>query len=127
MKRNSSPKNLLFRKNLRIAKKLWPSAVSKGQAEGLEELTARYLFSVAVGDLKYLEDRWYVTHAGLLRLANRNRCSGIRVQPVSEFCDASSGRWVFKATVYKSQKSKGFVGYGDADPSNVSSFSWSAI
>jgi hypothetical protein len=30
------------------------------------------------------------------------------------------GRWVFKATVYKSPKSKGFVGYGDADPSNVS-------
>jgi hypothetical protein len=31
------------------------------------------------------------------------------------------GRWVFKATVYKTPSSKGFVGYGDADPSNVSS------
>ncbi len=31
-----------------------------------------------------------------------------------------TGRWVFKATVYKSSKSKGFVGHGDADPSNVS-------
>ncbi|HKH99188.1 MAG TPA: hypothetical protein VJ999_08775 [Candidatus Sulfotelmatobacter sp.] len=30
------------------------------------------------------------------------------------------GRWVFKATAYKSQACKGFVGYGDADPSNVS-------
>jgi hypothetical protein len=30
------------------------------------------------------------------------------------------GRWVFKATVYKSPRSRGFVGYGDADPSNVS-------
>jgi hypothetical protein len=29
-------------------------------------------------------------------------------------------RWVFKATVYKSPKSRGFVGHGDADPSNVS-------
>jgi hypothetical protein len=28
---------------------------------------------------------------------------------------------VFKATVYKRSGSKGFVGYGDADPSNVSS------
>jgi hypothetical protein len=28
---------------------------------------------------------------------------------------------VFKATVYKRPGSKGFVGYGDADPSNVSS------
>lgn len=31
-----------------------------------------------------------------------------------------SGHWVFKATVYKRPGSKGFVGYGDADPSNVS-------
>jgi hypothetical protein len=33
--------------------------------------------------------------------------------------DASAGRWVFKATVHKSS-SKTFVGYGDADPTNVS-------
>ena len=31
-----------------------------------------------------------------------------------------ASRWVFKATVYKSAGSEGFVGYGDADPSNVS-------
>jgi hypothetical protein len=31
-----------------------------------------------------------------------------------------ASRWVFKATVYKSPSSKGFVGYGDADPSNTS-------
>jgi hypothetical protein len=31
------------------------------------------------------------------------------------------GRWVFKATVYPYLRSKGFVGFGDADPSNVSS------
>jgi hypothetical protein len=35
--------------------------------------------------------------------------------------DFLAGRWVFKAVVYKSAHSKGFVGYGDADPSNVSS------
>jgi hypothetical protein len=29
-------------------------------------------------------------------------------------------RWIFKATVYKTPTSKGFVGYGDADPTNVS-------
>jgi hypothetical protein len=40
---------------------------------------------------------------------------------VREFCDSASCRWVFKATVYKSSRSRGFVGYGDADPSNVSS------
>ena len=53
-------------------------------------------------------------------MASRNRCSGILVQPVREFCDASTSRWVFKATVYKTAKSRGFVGYGNADPSNVS-------
>jgi hypothetical protein len=35
--------------------------------------------------------------------------------------DPANNRWVFKATVYKSPRSRGFVGYGDADPSNVSS------
>jgi hypothetical protein len=35
--------------------------------------------------------------------------------------DPASSRWVFRATVYKSPRSRGFVGYGDADPSNVSS------
>src|SRR4029077_15252425 len=48
-------------------------------------------------------------------------CAGIQVRAVREFCDAASGRWVFRATVYKVRGSKGFVGYGDADPSNVSS------
>jgi hypothetical protein len=31
-----------------------------------------------------------------------------------------SRRWVFKAIAYKTAGSMGFVGYGDADPSNVS-------
>jgi hypothetical protein len=39
---------------------------------------------------------------------------------VPEFSDPAAGRWAFKATVYRSAKCKGFVGYGDADPSNVS-------
>jgi len=38
-----------------------------------------------------------------------------------ELCDPKANRWVFRATVYKSPRSRGFVGYGDADPSNVSS------
>ena len=40
---------------------------------------------------------------------------------ILQFCDPVNCRWVFKATVYKTPDSKGFVGYGDADPSNVSS------
>jgi hypothetical protein len=34
--------------------------------------------------------------------------------------DPIASRWVFKATVYKTRSSRGFVGYGDANPSNVS-------
>jgi len=35
-------------------------------------------------------------------------------------CDSAANRFVLKATVYPSKNSSGFVGYGDADPSNVS-------
>jgi hypothetical protein len=83
-------------------------------------LAKRYRFSVENGDLHWLDGHWYVSHSGLIRLARRNHCAGIHVEPVSEFSDPSSSRWAFKATVYKSRKCRGFVGYGDADPSNVS-------
>jgi len=86
----------------------------------LQDLIERHKLSVVSGDLLLIEGRWYVTHTGLLRLAARKRCVGIRVSPAKEFCDAAAGRWAFKATVYKSAQCKGFVGYGDADPSNVS-------
>jgi len=69
----------------------------------------------------HLNGGWYVTHAGLLRLASRKRCAGIQVDQVDRSSDPLAGRWVFKAIVFKSTSSKGFVGYGDADPSNVSS------
>jgi len=68
-----------------------------------------------------LNGNWYVTHAGLLRIALRARCFGIRTVLQERQSDPLVGRWVFRATVYKSQCSRGFVGYGDADPSNVSS------
>ncbi len=113
-------KSSLFRTNARLARTMW-GKLSTLTLQGLKELSERYTLSVAAGDLLYLDGRWYVTHAGLLRLAHRNRCSGIRVQPLREFCDAAASRWVFKATVYKSPTSKGFVGFGDAEPSNVSS------
>jgi hypothetical protein len=71
--------------------------------------------------LRLLEGTLYVTHSGLLRVAERRHCHGIRVQLVASPSSPSTGRWVFKATVYKAPASKGFVGYGDADPSNVSS------
>jgi hypothetical protein len=53
-------------------------------------------------------------------LARRNRCAGIDIRPLNEFCDPGQCRWAFQATAYKSRTCKGFVGHGDADPSNVS-------
>ena len=110
----------VLRLNLNFAKAIWGQLPKVAQHE-LEELTAKYALSVPLGDVKYMGDRWYVTHAGLLRLAQRRHCAGIKVQQVREFCDPTMGRWVFKATLYKNRGSQGFVGYGDADPSNTSS------
>ncbi len=61
-----------------------------------------------------------MTHTGLLRLARRKKCRGIDVEAINSLCDVSNSRYVMKATVYPSKGSAGFVGYGDADPSNVS-------
>src|SRR2546427_12627312 len=105
--------------NLRWAHKLW-AGISPISFAALRQISELYQFSISMGDLLFLGGRWYVTHVGLLRLAQRKACTGIRVQPVREFCEATASRWTFKATVFKSQGCRGFVGYGDADPSNVS-------
>src|SRR5579872_7267833 len=109
-----------FRANVKLARDLWGKP-SKIALHGLKALTARYSVSVAAGDIQLIDGRWYVTHAGLLRIAQRNRCSGMITTIDKALSDPASCRWVFKATVYKSPRSRGFVGYGDADPSNVSS------
>src|SRR6267143_2279738 len=108
-----------FRSNANLARQLWgePPRIA---LRALRDLTLRYSLSVAAGDLQYLEGRWYVTHSGLLQLASRKGCRGITTILQERLSDVGAGRWVFKATVYKSPSSKGFVGYGDADPSNVS-------
>lgn len=110
----------LARRNVNLAKGRWAEALNSHHLQVLRSLTEDYGFAVALSDLLLLDGGWYVTHAGLLRLAARSRCNGIRVEQVHDFCDPVAGHWVFKATVYKSPGSKGFVGYGDADPSNVS-------
>jgi hypothetical protein len=104
-----------------LAKRSWAGRVSATTLDGLRKLTADLGLSLTLGDLQYLDGGWYVTHTGLLRLARRKGCRGVQVRAVREFCEPSEKRWVFKAIVYKSPHSKGFVGYGDADPSNVSS------
>ena len=119
-RRVNSIANGQVNRQLCVARKLWGKGLSKLAMSSLQELLECHSFSVASGDVIPLDGRWYVTHAGLLRLAAHRGCSGIRLQSVREFCDPTVGRWAFKATVYKSRHCKGFVGYGDADPSNVS-------
>jgi hypothetical protein len=120
MKSKVRANNRCFAANLRTAKLLWPGQMQSHLRQTLRNLTEDYKFDIATGDIFLLNGRWYVTHVGLLRLAHSRGCSGIRVQSISEFCDAPASRWAFKATVYKSRTCRGFVGYGDADPSNVS-------
>src|ERR1035438_1198450 len=110
----------LARRNLRLAKKMWVD-LKPQSLQSLESYTTEFGFSIVAGDLLYLNKGWYVTHTGLIRLSRRRHCVGIDVRPVAEFSDRAASRWAFQATVFRSMKCKGFVGYGDADPSNVSS------
>jgi len=112
-------KSATYRANMRTARQLWHQ-ISPAGSRALRQLTCEHQLSVASGDLLLLEGRWYVTHTGLLGVARRNRCAGMHVQAVQAFCDPQAKRWAFQATVYKSKVCRGFVGYGDADPSNVS-------
>jgi hypothetical protein len=108
-----------YRLNAKLARATW-GELSRTAVRGLRNLTEEYDLSVATGDLQFLEGRWYVTHAGLLRIAQRKYCCGIKSALVERLSDPLAGRWLFKATVYKSPRSRGFVGYGDCDPSNCS-------
>jgi len=108
-----------FRVNVRHAKALW-GEIPKTALDGLRELTKRLALSVANGDLQLLDGRWYVTHSGLLRVAQRRQCRGIVTDVQQSLSNPASNNWVVKATVYKDGDSNGFVGYGDANPGNVS-------
>jgi hypothetical protein len=110
---------MMQQSNVDIARIVW-GELTELAIGTLGYLTKRYSLRIALGDLVYLRGTWYVTHAGLLRIAERKHCSGILVTPLYQFCNPRRSRWTFKATVYKSRSSKGFIGYGDADPSNVS-------
>src|SRR5271157_2574733 len=107
----------LWRENVRFAKRGWGENLS---TQFLKMLTRDFQLSVEDGDLQVINGHWYVTHTGLLRLARHRRCSGIHVEAVDSLCDSAANRFVLKATVFPCKSSVGFVGYGDADPSNVS-------
>ena len=115
----TGPTSKLIRQNVRAVKKLYP-AVTGLQLAVLCEISRDLHLSLASGDVTMLQGKWYVTHSGLLRIAKRRRCLGITTELELGVSDPVQRRWIFRATVLKSG-SESFVGYGDADPSNVSS------
>jgi hypothetical protein len=117
---NSRQIESLARQNTRLAKFLWPGELRPSNLSALKKLTRESGLALAAGEILWLNGGWYVTSGGLLRVAGENHCHGIHAHLISKLSDATNNRWVFKATVYKSRSSRGFVGYGDADPSNVS-------
>ncbi len=110
----------LLRKNLIWARRALGTSLGKHVQASLKRLTREFGFSLDRGDLQIINGNWYVTHTGLIGLARRRKCRGIHVESVDSLCDSAANRFVLKATVYPSKNSSGFVGYGDADPSNVS-------
>ena len=109
-----------LQQELKFAKTLW-GAMGKPLLTGLVGVLKQHRLSIVRGDLLLLNGRWYVTHSGLLRIAFRKHCHSMQVHPVKEFCDRAASSFTFRAIVYTSPSCKGFIGYGDADPSNVSS------
>jgi hypothetical protein len=107
----------VLRSNVRMAKLIWGS-LSAASIGSLKELTRKHSLSIRAGEILLIDDRWYITHSGLLRIARR--CAGIQVEALTEFCNPTLSRYAFKATLYRSRACKGFVGHGDADPSTVS-------
>src|ERR1700746_3641383 len=77
----------LTRQNLYVAKKLYPG-LSKQQLSILRDLTTTFHLSVAGRDVLYIDGNWYVSHPGLLRIANLRRCFGIKTEVVQDMTEA---------------------------------------
>src|ERR1700719_3373323 len=116
----AATKKAMHSRNLKLARFKWGQELGRLALEQLKSLSNEFRLSDSSVDLLLLNAGWYVTNTGLHRLAARRRRRGIQVQPIPEFSNATSSRYAFRATVYKSSTCPGFEGHGDADPSNVS-------
>ena len=76
--------------------------------------------SSQAGELVEIDGCAFITQSGLLRIAHTVGCGGITVSLVPQFSEPALRRWVFRALVYKNEGARPFIGYGDADPSNIS-------
>src|SRR5437879_4497296 len=74
------------------ARQRWGLALDADKIRVLRASTAQFRFVLSAGDLLLMDRGWYVTHAGLLRLAARRRCKGIRVAPVEKFSEPAAHR-----------------------------------
>src|SRR5215471_11967893 len=99
-----------FKSNSRWARRFW-AGITPAALVALREISELYKLSVPLGELLFLSGRWYVTNVGLLRLARRKSCIGIRVQILDQLCDVKASKWVFKATVFTRLGCRGFAGY----------------
>lgn len=111
--------NQTFRRNLSTARARW-GELSPSAKRMLRAVTENYSLGIDNGEITFLDGSWYITHSGLLRIARDNHCSGIRTSLLRKASEPSTRQWVFRALVYKSPRSRGFTGYGDANPDNVS-------
>jgi len=114
-----SKKSNVLRREITIARRIW-GRLPQATLDSLEHLVERFQISVSSGDVQFLDGGWYITHSGLIRISQRRHCSGINSALIEQYSDPAAARWVFRAVVHKTPHCRGFVGYGDADPSNVS-------
>lgn len=120
-KNDLKPRQKWAEEEIAFARRRWGSSFPLLE-ELLRSTLLRTRLSVRANHLQLMAGKLYVNHSGLLQLARLNRCVGIETEIVGSLSRPSERRWVVKATVFKSCASKhGFVGFGDADPGNVSS------
>jgi hypothetical protein len=73
----------IFRENLTLAKKFWGSTLTPEQSSSLKSLSRQFALTILGGELRLIDGRWYVTHAGLMHLSLRNRSAGSTSAPWS--------------------------------------------
>ncbi len=108
-----------IQRELHFANQLW-GPFEKVFLDRLSLTIKQHGLSVLLGDLVLINGNPYVTHSGLLRIACAKRCRGIDVHPVKAFSNPATSSFAFRATVHPSSSSRGFTGYGDANPTNIS-------
>jgi hypothetical protein len=83
--------DLLTRQNIRFAKSVWPEEINSLQLSVLRTLSRESGLALTSGEILLLDGRWYVTSAGLLRLAKNRGCRGIHTRALENFSDPRTG------------------------------------